>query len=71
MTKFFNKFKKSLILAHFWSLFSSLGNRNYYSRKSASVTINFIWENLEKASDTSGRKYSDRKKDRQEIDSIL
>ena len=42
MTKFFNKFKKTLFLAHFWSTFPILG-KNFFSGKSSSIRHNIIW----------------------------
>ena len=59
---------KTLVLAHFWSIFTILGAKNF-SEKSGSVTHNFIWvpsapcQNLEKTNDTIPRKCPDRWKD--------
>ena len=72
MTKFFNKFKKPC----FWPIFvpfSQFWWQKFFSRKSGSVTHNFIWvsqlhiglppQNLEKTKDTIQRKRPDRRKD--------
>ena len=63
MTKFFNKFKKTLFLAHFWSIFPILGGK-FFPPKNPAVIHNFIWvsstcQNLEKTDDTIPRKCPD------------
>ena len=68
MTNFFNKFKKLC----FWSIclsFSQFWGQKIFSRKSSSVTHNFIWssalcQNFEKNNDAIPRKHPNRWKDR-------
>ena len=41
MTKFFNKLKKNLFLAHFWSIFPILGAKKFY-KENLAATHNFM-----------------------------
>ena len=68
MTKYFNKLKKTLFLAHFWFIFSILGAKNFFPENPAlsrTPSYGFLapYQNLEKAKDTIPRKRPDRRKD--------
>ena len=64
--QFFQYIKKTLFLVYFWSIFPIFGAKNFFSRKSSSVTQNFIWvsrtcQNSEKTKDTNSNKIPRRK----------
>ena len=42
MTKFSNKFKNSLFLAHFWPIFPIFGAKRFF-KKNPAVTYNKTW----------------------------
>ena len=64
MTKFFNKLKNTLFLAHFCSIFLILGV-NKLENPAGTTSYGFLapCQNLEKTNDTIPRKRPDRRKD--------
>ena len=44
MTKFSNRLKKTLLLAHFRSIFPIFEGKKHFPRKSGSVTHSFTWD---------------------------
>ena len=72
MTKFFNIFKKTLFLAHFWPIFPILGAKKFFLENKAlsrTTTYGFLasCQNLEQTNDTIPRKCPDRQKDGQAL----
>ena len=65
MTKFFNKLKNTLFLAHFCPIFLILGV-NKLENPAGTTSYGFLapCQNLEKTNDTIPRKRPDRHKDR-------
>ena len=68
MTTFSNKFKKTLFLAHFWSIFPIFGAQNFFLENPApshTTSYGFLapCQNLEKVNYTIQRKLPDRRKD--------
>ena len=67
MTKFFNKFKKTLFLAHFWSIFQFLGAKKFYLENpvvACTSSFGFLrsCQNLGKTNDAIAIKCPDRRK---------
>ena len=65
MTKFFRKFKESLILAHFWSIFPIWETGTIIIENLLLSQLTLYGKIQKKTVTQSGKKYSDRKKDRQ------
>ena len=70
MTKFFNKFTKTLFLAQFWSIFQFLGAKIFFLQKIwLSCTTSYLapCQNLEKTNNTIPRKRQDGRNDEQTL----
>ena len=63
---FFNKFKESLILAHFWSIFPIWETGTIILENPLLSQLTLYGKIQKKPVTQSRRKYSDRKKDRQD-----
>ena len=68
-TKFFNKLKKTLFLAHFWNIFPIFGAdrillKNLALSRTTSYSFLVLCQNLEKNNNTILRKRLDRRKDK-------
>ena len=68
-TKFFNKLKKTLFLAHFWNIFPIFGAdrillKNLALSRTTSYSFLVLCQNLEKNNNTILRKRPDRRKDK-------
>ena len=63
MTKFFNKLKKTLLLAYFWFIFPILGGK-FFPGKCHTYGFLAPSQNLEKTKDKIPRKHPDRRKER-------